>query len=613
MNRIFGTALFLSLATLIVSSAAAQPSHGIAMHGDLKYSAKFKHFEYVNPNAPKGGEVKRAATGGFDTFNPYVIKGRTAAGIGHLFETLMTSSADEAFSEYGLLAETVETPKDRSWVEFTLRMNARWHDGKPITVDDVIWTFKMLKTKGRPFFRYYYADVQNPVQTGERKVRFNFSGGVNRELPLIVGQLPVLPKHYWEVRDFEATTLEPPLGSGPYRIKDFEPNRHIIYERVPDYWGKNNPTQVGYHNFNQIRYDYYRDSTVAVEAFKSGAFDYRRENASKVWATAYETPAKRDGMLVMKTFEHNRPAGMQGFVMNQRRLKFADSRVRQALAYAFDFEWSNKALFYGQYVRTRSYFDNSELASAGVADGEVLAILEKYRGRIPDEVFTKVYEPPKTDGSGNIRRNLRTALTLLKQAGWAVEPKTKKLTKAKTGETMSFEILLVSPLFERIVLPYIRNLKRLGIEARVRTVESAQYKERLDNFDFDMIVTGWGQSASPGNEQRSYWGTEAATRKASRNLSGIKDPVLDELIELIISAPDRKSLVTRVQALDAVLQWQHLVVPHWHIPYDRLVFWNRFGQPIKTPDQGTQFMAWWIDPAKDAKLAQYRRSTPKSN
>tara|TARA_Y100000588_G_scaffold376995_1_gene455476 strand:- start:2120 stop:3961 length:1842 start_codon:yes stop_codon:yes gene_type:complete len=611
--RALGTTLFLSVTALTVFTAAAQPSHGIAMHGDLKYSKDFKHFDYVNPNAPKGGEVKLAGRRGFDTFNPHVIKGRPAAGLGHLYETLMTGSADEAFSSYGLLAETVVTPEDRTWVEFTLRADAKWHDGKPIMVEDVIWTFNMLKSKGRPFYRYYYSDVEKPFKTGERKVRFNFKGGVNRELPLIVGQLPVLPKHYWDGKDFEATTLEPPIGSGPYRIKEFEANRHIVYERVPNYWGKNHPTQVGFNNFDRIRYDYYRDASVAVEAFKSGSFDFRSENASKVWATAYEIAANRDGMLIKKTFEHNRPAGMQGFVMNQRRAKFADARVRRALAYAFDFEWSNKALFYGQYVRTRSYFDNSELASVGVPKGDVLKILEKYRGLIPNEVFTTAYEPPKSDGSGNIRQNLRKALKLFNLAGWDVDPKTKKLTKTESGETMTFEVLLVSPLFERIILPYIRNLKRVGIDAKVRTVDSAQYKKRTEIFDFDVVVSGWGQSASPGNEQRNYWGTGAADRAASRNLMGVKDPVLDELIELIIAAPDRKSLVTRVRALDSVLQWKHLVIPNWHIPYDRLVFWNRFGQPIKTPDQGTQFMAWWIDPAKDAKLAQYRRSTPKSN
>lgn len=613
MIRTLGTVLVLAGALFAAPVATAQPAHGLAMHGDLKYPSDFKNFEYVNPDAPKGGEVRLAARGGYDTFNPFVIKGRSAAGINFAFETLMVSSADEPFSEYGLLAETVETPEDRSWVEFTLRADARWHDGKPVTVDDVIWTFKALKEKGRPHYRYYYANVEDPVKTGERKVRFNFTGGVNRELPLIVGQLPVLPKHYWEGRDFEATTLEVPLGSGPYRVAEFEPNRHVVYERVPDYWGADHPTQRGFWNFQRIRFDYYRDSTVTVEALKAGAFDFRRENSSKDWATAYDVPALREGTLVKQTAEHNRPAGMQGFVMNQRREKFTDPRVRQALAYAFDFEWSNKALFYGQYVRTRSYFDNSELAQQGVPKGEVLAILEKYRGRIPDEVFTTAYEPPKTDGSGNIRGNLRAALKLLREAGWVVDPDTKLLMNAKTGKPMTFEILLLGPVFERIVLPYTQNLKRLGIEARVRTVESAQYKERLDTFDFDMVVTTFGQSSSPGNEQRDFWGSEAAERNGSRNLSGIKNPVVDELVDLLIAAPDRKSLVTRVRALDAVLQWQHLVVPHWHIPYDRLVYWDRFGQPAVTPDQGAQFMTWWVDPAKDEKLSRNRRAVPKSN
>lgn len=613
MIRTLGTAFALTAAMFVSQPVLAQPSHGLAMHGDLKYAADFKHFDYVNPDAPKGGAIKLAGRGGYDTFNPFVVKGRAPAGLNRVYETLMVSSADEPFSKYGLLAETVETPEDRSWVAFTLRKDARWHDGKPITVEDVIWTFQALKTKGRPFYRYYYSNVQDPVRIGERTVKFSFTENINRELPLIVGELPVLPKHFWEGRNFEATSLEPPLGSGPYRIAKFEADRHVVYERVPDYWGANQPTQKGFSNFDSIRFDYYRDSTVMIEALKSGAFDFRAENSSKAWATAYEVPALRDNMLVKTTFDHNRPAGMQGFVMNQRRTKFVDPRVRQALSYAFDFEWSNKALFYGQYVQTRSYFDNSELASVGVPKGDVLAILEKYRGRVPDEVFTTPFEPPKTDGSGNIRSNLRTALKLLKEAGWTVDPKTKKLTHRESGEVMSFEILLISPLFERIALPFTRNLKRLGVDASVRTVDSAQYKGRLDKFDFDMIVGSWGQSASPGNEQRDSWGSEAADRNASRNLSGVKNPVLDELIDLVISAPDRKSLVTRVRALDAVLQRQHLVIPQWHTPYDRLVFWNRFGQPAVTPDQGTQFNAWWIDPKKDAALSKYRRSATKSN
>lgn len=604
--------------SIIAAGAAAQSptgpavNHGIAMYGDLKYPVGFANFDYVNPNAPKGGEVRLAAIGGFDSFNPYIIRGRAAAGIGLVFETLMASSADEPFSEYGLLAEKVEMPEDRSWVAFTLRKDARWHDGKPVTVEDVIWSFETLKKKGRPFYRFYYANVATPVKTGPRTVKFSFTGGVNRELPLIVGQAPVLPKHYWKDRDFEATTLDPPLGSGPYRIADFEPNRYVVYERVKDYWGADNPTRKGMFNFDRVRYEFYRDSTVAIEAFKAGAFDFREENSSKAWATAYDVPALRDGTLVKKTFPHKRTAGMQGFVMNQRREIFKDATVRRALAYAFDFEWSNKTLFYGQYVRTRSYFDNSELANTGVPTGAVLKILEKYRGRVPDEVFTTAYVPPKTKGDGNIRGNLRIALRLLGQAGWRVDPKTKMLANVKTGQPMRFEILLVSPLFERIALPFVRNLKRLGIEARVRTVDSAQYRRRLDDYDFDMVVTSWGQSASPGNEQRNYWGSAAAKRPASRNLAGLQDPVVDELVEGVIGATDRAGLVTRVRALDTVLLWRHLVIPHWHIPYDRMVFWNRFGRPKTIPRQGAQFFTWWIEPAKDAKLSRLRRKSTKS-
>lgn len=607
VTRILGAAIASVLIAFSPASAQTTVSHGIAMHGDLKYPAGFKHFDYVNPDAPKGGELRSWASGGFDTFNPFVIKGRPAGGIGLLFESLMVSSADEPFSKYGLLAESVEMPEDRSWITFTLRADARWHDGKPVTVDDVIWSFETLKEKGQPLYRYYYANVETPVKTGERTVKFTFTGGVNRELPLIVGEAPVLPKHYWDGRDFEATTLEPPLGSGPYRILSFEPDREVVYERVRDYWGADHPTQKGLWNFDRVRYDYYRDSTVAIEALKSGAFDYRLENSAKDWATAYDVPAVRDGRLVKSTFEHNRTAGMQGFVMNQRRDMFKNPDVRQALSYAFDFEWSNKALFYGQYVRTRSYFDNSELAARGLPEGEVLTILEPYRGRIPDEVFTTVFNPPETDGSGNIRRNLRVALRLLGEAGWTVAPDTKKLTNEATGRPMTFEILLVSPLFERIALPYVANLKRLGIEARVRTVDSSQYKERLDRFDFDMIVGNFGQSASPGNEQREFWGSAAAEREGSRNLAGIRDPVVDELIEKVIAASDRDELVNSVRALDYVLQWQHLVVPQWHIPYDRYVYWDRFGRPDTIPDSGVQIFSWWIDPAKDAALPQLQR------
>lgn len=610
LGAMFAAGVVILLAGSAQTLAQA-PTHGLAMHGDLKYPPDFKHFDYVNPNAPKGGAVRLAANGGFDSFNPYIVRGRAAAGIGLIYESLTTGSQDEAFSAYGLLAERFESPPDRSWVRFTLRKDARWHDGKPVTVDDVIWTFEMLKTKGAPFYRYYYANVQTPQKTGDRAIKFMFAGGVNRELPLIVGQMPVLPKHYWATRDFESTTLEPPLGSGPYRIKSFEANRHVVYERVKDYWGANHPTQKGMSNFDEIRYDYYRDSTVAVEAFKAGAFDYRAENSSKAWATTYDTPAVRDGQLVKRAFPHSRASGMQGFVMNQRRDIFKDRRVRAALAYAFDFEWSNKALFYGQYTRTRSYFDNSELAAKTVPGGAVLSILEKYRGRVPDEVFTTVYNPPKNEGSGKIRKNLRAAFKLLKSAGWVVDPKTNKLTNQKSGAVMTFEVLLVSPLFERVVLPFAKNLKRLGIDARARTVDTAQYQERVSNYDYDMIVGSWGQSLSPGNEQRNFWGSASADRPGSRNFNGVKDPVIDELIELIIAAPDRKSLIARVQALDIVLQWSYLVIPHFHIPYDRLVYWNRFAMPDKIPEQGVEFMSWWVDPTKDAALPNLKRATLK--
>ncbi len=577
--------------------------HGLAMHGDLKYGPDFKHFDYVNPNAPKGGKVKHATPATtFDSFNPFIVKGNPATGIGSVYDTLMVDSADEPFSQYGLLAETVRTPKDRSWVEFTLRANARWHDGKPVTVEDVIWTFETLREKGRPFYRFYYGSVSRVEPTGERSVRFTFAPGDNRELPLILGQFAVLPKHYWEGRDFAKTTLEPPLGSGPYRVEGFEPGRWVTYRRVEDYWGKDLPVNVGRDNFDEIRFDYYRDATVVIEAFKAGEFDFRAENSSKAWATAYNLDGVTQGVIRKEEIAHNRPAGMQGFAFNTRRAIFKDPKVRRALAYGFDFDWSNKTLFYGQYTRTRSYFDNSELAARGLPEGEELAILERFRGRIPEEVFSTEYVPPKTDGSGNVRAGLRKAVTLLRQAGWRIDKQTRKLTHAESGQVMAFEILLSSPLFERVVLPMKQNLERLGIEVRVRTVDTAQYRRRLDTYDFDITVGNWGQSLSPGNEQRNYWGSAAADQTGSRNVIGIKDPVIDELIALLIAAPDRASLVTRVRALDRVLQWGHWVIPHFHTTYDRWIYWDKFGRPEVTPTRGAQLDTWWIDAEKARTL-----------
>lgn len=599
--------LTLAISVFILHPAVAaepQPTHGLAMHGDLKYGPDFKHFDYVNPNAPKGGKIRLGAIGGFDSLNPFIIKGNAAGGAAFVYDTLMTSSADEAFSEYGLLAKTVRTPEDRSWVEFTLRDEARWHDGKPISADDVIYSFNILVEKGTPFYRFYYGSVARAVKLGPKTVRFEFKPGENRELPLILGQLTVLPKHYWETREFDATTLEPPLGSGAYRVKTVEANRTIVLERVEDYWGKDLAVNVGKDNFDIIEFEYYRDSQVAIEAFTGGRYDFRSENSSKAWATAYDVPAVKKGQIKLGEFDHDRASGMQGFGFNLRRDIFRDPKVRDALAYAFDFEWSNKNLFYGQYKRTRSYFDNSELAATGLPSDAELALLEPYRDTLPDEVFSTEYNPPKTDGSGNIRANLRVASKMLRDAGWVIKDGVR--VNEKTGQKLEFEMLLSSPLFERIVLPFAQNLEKLGVKARARTVETAQYRRRLDTFDYDMTVMNWGQSLSPGNEQRDFWTTDAADRQGSRNLTGLKNDIVDELVEKLIAAPDRDALIAACRALDRVLQWQYLVIPHFHTDYDRIAYWDKFGQPKITPTSGTQFLTWWIDPEKAKALSSAR-------
>ena len=574
--------------------------HGLAMHGDLKYPAGFKHFEYANPDAPKGGKIRLHTIGTFDSFNSFIVKGNPAAGTGFIYNSLMTNSSDEAFSEYGELAEEVYMPDDRSWVAFKLRKEARWHDGKPVTPDDVIWTFNTLIKEGSPFYRFYWGHVKEVLKVGDDIVRFNFKPGENRELPLILGQVTVLPKHYWQGREFNKTTLEPPLGSGAYKIKSFEPGRSIVIERVKDYWAKDLPFEKGMNNFDEIRFDYYRDSTIALEAFKAGEYDYRSENSSKSWAVDYEIPAVKQGEIIKAEFKHNRSSGMQGFVYNTRRELFKDRRVREALAYAFDFEWSNQNLFYGQYTRTRSYFDNSELAATGLPSPEELKLLEPLKGKIPAEVFTKSYEPPKSGDNRQIRRNLHAAGQLLDTAGWKI--KGRERVNEKTGQKLEFEVLLVSPLFERIVLPFAKNLERLGVKVNVRTVDSSQYRRRLDTYDFDMVVGTFGQSLSPGNEQRDFWGSHSADIEGGRNLMGIKDPGIDALIDKVIAAPDRAGLIAATRALDRVLQWGFWVIPHWHATYDRVAYWNKFSQPKITPVQGNQFTAWWVDEAKAKAL-----------
>jgi microcin C transport system substrate-binding protein len=481
-----------------------------------------------------------------------------------------------------------------------LREEARFHDGRPVTVEDVIWSFQALFEQGAPFYRFYYANVADVSRTGPRSVKFTFKPGENRELPLIVGQLPVLPRHYWADRDFGTTTLEPPVGSGPYRIGSFEPGRYIVYQRVPDHWGRKVATQIGRHNFDKIRFDYFRDDDVAIEGFKGGAFDFRLESNSKKWATAYDVPEVRDGRIVREAVPNERPQGMQGFAFNLRREIFSDPRVRFALAHAFDFEWSNKTLFYGQYTRTRSYFSNSELAAVGLPGPDERALLSPFRGRVPEEVFTREYEPPSSDGSGNLRANLKRAVELLREAGWVARDGV--LTHAESGRAMEFEILLAQPAFERVALPFAKNLERIGIAASVRTVDTSQYRRRLDSFDFDMMVISIGQSKSPGNEQREFWGSESAGREGSRNVIGVRDPVVDELVELLIAAPDRASLVTRTRALDRVLQWSHYLIPNWHITTDRILHWDKYGRPAVVPPDGVQIDAWWYDPARAARL-----------
>ena len=584
----------------VAGDAHGAATHGMSLFGDLKYGPDFKHFDYVNPDAPKGGTMRYSALGTFDTLNPFVIKGIPAAGIGGIFDTLTVRSEDEPSSEYGLVAESIELAPDRLSVLYTLRREARFHDGTPMTPEDVVWTFETLRAKGQPMYRSYYGDVTKVEKEGERGVRFSFKSADNRELPQIIGEMPVLSKVYWSGRDFAATTLEPPLGSGPYKIESLDPGRSITYRRIADYWAADLPVNKGRNNVDVIRYDYYRDGTIALEAFKAGEYDVRRENSSKSWATGYDSPALREGLIKKDQIPNELPSGMQGLGYNLRRPLFQDPRVLQALAYAFDFEWSNKNLFYGLYARTRSYFDNSELAATGLPQGAELEILDKFRGRIPDEVFTKEYDPPKYDGSGNIRDGLRAALQLLKEAGWTF--KGEKLVNDETGQPFEFEILLDDPAYERIALPFAKNLERMGIIARVRTVDVAHYEKRMETFDFDMAVALFPQSLSPGNEQREFFGSQAADQPGSRNVLGIKSPVIDELIEELIKAPDRASLIAHTRALDRVLQYGYYVVPQFHLGAFWVAYWDKFRRPKTQPKYGLGIDTWWVEPRAEQSV-----------
>jgi microcin C transport system substrate-binding protein len=591
------------------SSAQASWRHGVSLYGDLKYPEGFKQFDYVNANAPKGGTARQIAVGTFDSFNMVVagVKGDVVTGITLVYDTLLAESLDEVSSEYGLLAEAVRYPADISSASYRLRAQAKWHDGSPITADDVIFSFNAWK-KYSPQLAAYYRHVVKAEKTGDREVTFSFDGPGNRELPQILGELIILPKLWWEgadkngkKRDIGDTTLELPLGSGPYRIKSFSAGREVVYERVPDYWARSLNVRVGRDNFDELRFEYFRDNTVALEAFKADTVDWRIENAAKSWATAYDFPAVTQKRVILEEFPIKNQGVMQAFAFNIRRDKFKDPRVRLAFNYAFDFEAMNKQLFYGQYTRIASYFQGTDLAATGLPTGRELEMLQAVRNEVPPEVFTTPYTNPVGGTPEADRNNLRQAVLLLRQAGYDV--RNERLVDAKTGEPYAVEFLTDEPAFERVVLFYKPSLERLGMSVSVRTIDDAQYQNRLRDFDFDIIINSWGESLSPGNEQRGYWGSQAADEPGSFNLIGIKNPAIDALINQIIFAKSRADLVAATKALDRVLLWNHYVVPQWTYSKIRTARWDRFSRPDPMPKYGMDAFPtlWWWDAAKAAK------------
>ena len=582
--------------------------HGVSLMGEPKYPKDFRRFDYVNPAAPKGGTLRLADTGTFDSFNTVIAKGNMAGGLDLIYENLMTAALDEISTEYGEIAEALTFPPDFSSVTYRLNPKARWHDGRPITAEDVVWSFQVM-TEHNPSQAFYYKHVKSAVASGEREVTFTFDEAGNRELPQIVGQLLVLPKHWWEgtgadgrKRSITETTLEPPLGSGPYRIKNFEAGRTVVYERVKDWWGAELPTHVGTANFDEIRYEYFRDESVELEAFKGDGYDARFETTAKNWATAYDFPARAEGRVVLEKIPNKGRGIMSAFVPNLRREKFADPRVRLALSYTLDFEEMNRTLFFGEYERIGSYFYPTELGSSGVPEGRELEILRaaEKAGPIPAEVFTTRFANPVTADAAAVRGNLKEALRLFGEAGWV--NKGGKLVSAKTGEAFRIEFLTNGPAFERVAVRWRESLAKIGIELSVRIVDSSQYVNRVRAHDFDMIYSGWAQSLSPGNEQLNFWGSQAADREGSQNWAGIKNPAIDAIIQKIIFAGDRDDLVAATRALDRVLLWNHYVIPGWTSSNTRMARWNRFGRPDPLPMMSTGFPAiWWFDAERAAK------------
>jgi len=583
--------------------------HGLSLFGDLKYPSGFKQFEYVNANAPKGGVARQIALGTFDNFNMVIagVKGSLAAGIDLTNETLSVASLDEVSSGYCLIAESVSFAPDFSWAAYRLRPQAKWHDGTPITPDDVIFSFDAFR-KYSPQQSAYYRHVAKVEKTGDREVTFTFDGPGNRELPQIIGELTVLPKHWWEgtdkdgkQRDIGETTLEPPLGSGAYRIKDFAPGRNIVYERVNDHWAKGINVNIGSNNFDELHYEYFRDTTVALEAFKADTVDWRTENSAKNWATAYDFPAVGDKRVLLEEFAIRNVGMMQAFAFNIRREKFHDPRVRLAFNYAFNFEEMNKEIFFGQYHRISSYFEGTELAASGVPSGKEFELLETVRDKVPPEVFKKPYSNPVNGTPEHIRDNLREAVRLFNEAGYEVRD--QQLVNSKTGEQFAVEFLAEDPSFERVFLFYKPSLDRLGMNVSVRTVDEAQFENRLRSWDFDIITMAWGESLSPGNEQRGYWGSQAADQPGSLNMVGIKNPAVDAMIDQLIFAKNRGDLEAAARALDRILLWNHYVVPQWTYGRVRTARWDRFGHPDPMPKYGRAAFptVWWWDAEKAKK------------
>jgi microcin C transport system substrate-binding protein len=596
--------VLLMLALFLPSIANAKCQEGyicsktLTMFGQVE-NKEVPFFNYVNPKAPKGGEIRFGVTGTFDSLNPFLLKGVPAAGVSLIYDSLMTSNNDDLFTRYGLLAESVKMAVDKKSIIFVLDKKAKWHDGKPVVADDVVWTYNTLLEKGNPFYKAYYRDVEKVEKINDREVKFTFKNAENRELPFVVGELTILPKHYYENRKFDEVTLEAPLGSGAYKVGKIDAGRAITYERVPDYWGNSIAYNAGLNNFDKMTYEYYRDETVSVEALKAGDYDIRQENIARVWATAYEIDAVKDGRMIKQEIPHDMATGMQAFVPNLRKERFQDERVRKALALAFDFEWSNKTLFYSSYTRTRSYFSNSIYEATGLPTGKELEILNKFKDKLPKEVFIEEYNPPVSDGSGLDRKNLLAAKNLLEEAGWKIVD--GKLTNAK-GEVFNIEFLLDSSTFERIIEPYISNLKKLGIQAQIRTVDPAQYIKRVDDFDFDMLARAFSAGAVPGNELVDIFGSASADVQGSGNVIGIKNPVIDELIEEILKVKDKETLIATTKALDRVLTHAHYIVPHWNITKFRIVHWNKFGKPANNPKYSLGVGTWWsLDAEKPAE------------